>query len=484
MDNNYDTIVIGSGCGGAAAAALVKYLGHKTLLLEKNRCFGGRASTYEKGGFKFDHGHIIMRSEKGPHGEVLRIMKRPWLIPRFSHCGSWAMKTIIGDVPVEYLPNVFRAYLSPRFYRQHAKYGYTVKDMLQILHFALVARFMTEKGFAKINYQDLKTFLSKYTDNYYFHLLMGGLASVSFGATMEDASAGELIRVIQNGLKDYIYMGYPINGEGVSAIPNSFVKAASEMGCDIKLNTKVDNIVIENGCAKGVRINGDTITAKNVISGIGIKETVLKLVGKEHFSNAYSQKIENLKYSYGGISLKYALKKKITDLCWGGEIPDNLERMSDDMQSGRIPEKFPIMFVTPSNIDPSLAPEGTQVMSFISGGPATVPGDIDWTRWVEHMKTQAEGLFPGLKENVLYCDVSTPDDIAKFSGRTFGDAVGVSQTVDQVNDRRPSPVSPLKGLFYAGADVGRGCCATELASESAIALYQYFKKNTEIFQTR
>lgn len=475
MNNRYDTIVIGSGCGGAAATALMSYLGHKTLLLEKNNSHSGRASTYDKDGFKFDHGHIIMRCEKGPHGEVLRIMKRPELIPRFSHCGSWPMKTIIGDVPIDYFPNVFRAYLSPKFYKQHLKYGYTIKEILEIVRFGLSARFTTEKKFSRINYLDLKTYLSQYTRNYYFHLLIGGLASVSFGATIEEASAGELIRVIKNGLKDYVNMGYPVNGEGISAIPNSFLKAAGELGCDIKTNTPVDKIIIENGEVKGVRTNGNSIYAKNVISAVGVKETVFKLTGKEHFNNAYSHKIENLKYSYGGISLKYALKKKITPLNWGGEIPDNLEGMSDDMKAGRIPKKFPVMFVTPSNIDPALAPEGTQVMSFISGGPATEPGNIDWSEWVDHMKGQVEGLFPGLKENTLYCDVSTPDDIAKFSGRTFGDAVGVSQTIDQVSDRRPSPVSPVKGLFYAGADVGRGCCATELASESAISLYNYFK---------
>ena len=101
MAKRYDTIIIGSGVGGTAAAALMSYLGHHTLLLEKNHTIGGRASTYEKDGFKFDHGHIIMRSEKGPHGEVLRLVNRPNLIPRFSHCGSWPMKTIIGDVPLE-----------------------------------------------------------------------------------------------------------------------------------------------------------------------------------------------------------------------------------------------------------------------------------------------------------------------------------------------------------------------------------------------
>ena len=109
MVNHYDTIIIGSGCGGSAAAALMCYLGHKTLLLEKNNSQGGRASTYEKDGFKLDHGHIIMRSEKGPHGEVLRLIGRPDLIPRFSHCMTWPMKNIVADVTTDWLPTAWQA---------------------------------------------------------------------------------------------------------------------------------------------------------------------------------------------------------------------------------------------------------------------------------------------------------------------------------------------------------------------------------------
>lgn len=474
MKNRYDTIIIGSGCGGSAAAALMSSLGHKTLLLEKNDAFGGRTMTYEKDGFKFDHGHVLMRCENGPHGQVLRLAGRKKLIPKFSHCRFWPMSSVVGDVPLDFLPNVFMAYLNPLFYVQAHGFQLTPKVCWQLFRFASVLALNKKKDWDAVNYVDLKSYLNRYCLDETFHLFFGGLASVSFGATSDRASAGELMRVVQHGLYDLIKMGYPVTGEGIAAIPNSFMAAAKMDGCEIYASTPVERIIIENGRATGVRVNGENIMADNVITSIGLKESITKLVGREHFDKQYLSKLDSLTYSYGGISLKYALKKKITRICWGGEIPGNMDEVCDDMVAGRVPYKFPLMWVMPSNIDPTLAPPGKQVISFLSGGPPAEPGTVDWTRWVEKMQLQANTIFPGLKENTLYCDVSTPDDIANFSGRMYGDAVGVSQNVDQVADRRPSPISPIKGLYFAGADVGRGNCATELASESAIAIYKHF----------
>ena len=118
MKKRYDAIVIGSGCGGAAAAALSSRLGMRTLLLEKNPYIGGKTSTYEKEGFKLDHGHIIMRCNKGPHGEVLRIAECEDLIPKFSISTFWPTTFSVAGTPVKFVPNFWSQMLTPGFLRQ------------------------------------------------------------------------------------------------------------------------------------------------------------------------------------------------------------------------------------------------------------------------------------------------------------------------------------------------------------------------------
>ncbi len=49
MSENYDAIVIGSGLGGLTAGALFARTGARVLLLERNKSFGGAATTYRHG---------------------------------------------------------------------------------------------------------------------------------------------------------------------------------------------------------------------------------------------------------------------------------------------------------------------------------------------------------------------------------------------------------------------------------------------------
>ena len=55
-----NSIVIGSGFGGIAAALRLKAKKHKVTLIEKHKDLGGRARVFKKNGFIFDGGPTVI----------------------------------------------------------------------------------------------------------------------------------------------------------------------------------------------------------------------------------------------------------------------------------------------------------------------------------------------------------------------------------------------------------------------------------------
>ena len=55
-----NSIVIGSGFGGIAAALRLKAKGHKVTLIEKHPDLGGRARVFKKNGFIYDGGPTVI----------------------------------------------------------------------------------------------------------------------------------------------------------------------------------------------------------------------------------------------------------------------------------------------------------------------------------------------------------------------------------------------------------------------------------------
>ncbi|MHA1131678.1 MAG: FAD-dependent oxidoreductase, partial [Candidatus Helarchaeota archaeon] len=73
MKPDFDAIVIGTGIGGSACAALLSQAGLKTLVLEKNARVGGMSSSYEKEGFVIDSAiHVFSSGIRGRFGKIMK----------------------------------------------------------------------------------------------------------------------------------------------------------------------------------------------------------------------------------------------------------------------------------------------------------------------------------------------------------------------------------------------------------------------------
>jgi prolycopene isomerase len=75
LENNYDIIVIGAGCGGLTAAICAAKEGKNVLLLERGNTAGGFVNSFVRGRFEFDisTNQLCGLSKEAGLGELRRL---------------------------------------------------------------------------------------------------------------------------------------------------------------------------------------------------------------------------------------------------------------------------------------------------------------------------------------------------------------------------------------------------------------------------
>ena len=473
---DYDAIVIGSGVGGCAAGAALSGAGMKVLVLEQKELVGGRCSTIEKKGFKVDIGsHLVYRSEYGPFEEACKRVDMGGRV-QFAHVKNWLYQHSDKKINLKMEPIIrFLKDMIPEEYLQVV--GSMIPSMIS----------SSEEEGGRYDNVSIKEFVDKYTDNLVIRDFLNQLGFISTWTPIWETSMGEIINIFLQSLgpmfegisEDVFYLGYPKGG--LIAYPKTLCEGICSKGGTVLTSTGVKSVIVENGRVMGVETTEGAIYKSDiVVSNAGIKETILKLVGKEHFEEDYVKKIERLKTSWSVYCLRLALDKKVTDFDAAFVIPtpdmEKFDRIVYEEQ--RVPDDMlpHIMITSPSNMDPSLAPEGKQLIVAI-GGCLYEPKE-NWPKWEERIMDAVEFTIPGIKQHIMWKDFLTPG-VYNSLGEVGAPLIGIAQSYDQVGKNRPSSISPVEGLYYVGCEAGEGVSGIgmELGTQSGLTCADYIIKN-------
>jgi len=145
---------------------------------------------------------------------------------------------------------------------------------------------------------------------------------------------------------------------------------------------------------------------------------------------------------------------------------EDVEEYYSQMSKGKVPDEIDYFIPIPSNYHSIMAPRENQLLT----AGTIVPRENfkkNKKKWIENSLTTLERVFPGLSDNLLWYDVTTPEDIDLMYGKQ-GAVVGIAQTNNQSGINRPSVALPIEGLYMVGGDAGGWGIGTELAAMSAI----------------
>jgi phytoene dehydrogenase-like protein len=273
--------------------------------------------------------------------------------------------------------------------------------------------------------------------------------------------------------------GHAIGGMG--AITQAMARAASARGVEIRVDTEVRQILVENGRAVGaITAKGEVIRAKAVVSNLNPKLLFLDLLEPEVLPSTFVEHIRGWRCGSGTFRMNVALSELPDFTCLPGKERSAhhtagiilapslryMERAYFDARTRGWSAQPIVELLIPSTLDDSLAPAGQHVASLFCQHVAPVlPNGESWDQWREQvadlMIETVDRYAPNFKASILGRQIMSPLDLERTFGLVGGDIFHGALSLDQLFSARPmlgyaNYRSPLPGLYMCGSGTHPG----------------------------
>ena len=397
--------VVGAGLGGLAAACTLAARGQKVILFDKNPWLGGKAALLEQDGFRFDMGPTILTvpavlervfTEAGRRMSDYLDLRR--LDPQW-RCffDDGAVLDLQEDIPAmsdaiaKFAPGNdagFRDFMgmskqlhdvSERFFFWKSVEG--VGDTLE---------------FKGMNLATLRDVLS---------LRMGSSVAAQIRKRVPDARVAQMLDHFVQYVGSSPYQApavlcsiahmqtekglmYPIGG--TRAVPLALQRLAGELGVDLRPDTDVARITVENGRVSGVMTTtGEAIRLSAVVSNMDSVRTMRELVGGR-FEKQFNRRWKR-DPACSGVVLYLGLSRAYEHLAHHDFVfsADPREEFDWIYRKGE-PAPDPTCYLAaPARTEPGVAPAGGEALYVLVHTPYLRPHH-NW-----------EAMFPAYRQRIL-----------------------------------------------------------------------------------
>jgi len=464
-------LVIGSGFGGLAAAIRLQARGYDTTILEMRDKPGGRAYVFEDKGFIYDAGPTIITAPflidelfalagKRTEDYVKIVPVTPFyriVFPdgrHFDYTGEEA--EIIAEIR-KFNPADVSGYLEFAE-KSHAIFDRAFIDLADKPFSSLADMIRVAPDLIRLRSdQSVFKLVSHYVKDpllqqvFSFHPLLVG------GNPFQSSSIYAMIHYLERKWGVHFAMG------GTGALVQGLLRLFTGMGGKLRLNTRVEQLLVEDGTARGVRLSsGEELPAAVVVSNADVAHFYKKAVPAPLRKKWTDKRLDGMRYSMSLFLIYFGTDRTYPDLAHHTIVLTERykELLEDIFQKKILADDFSLYLHAPTRTDPSLAPPGCECFYVLSPVP-NLDGDVDWNvvkeLYADAILASLEKLCPDLRQHIISKMIWTPLDFESQLDAYLGSAFQFEPILTQSAWFRPHNVSEdVKNFFLVGAGTHPG----------------------------
>jgi phytoene desaturase len=483
-DDKPHALVIGSGFGGLAAAVRLGARGYRVTVLERRDKPGGRAYVYCQDGFTFDGGPTVITAPF--------LLEELWQLCGKNMADTIDMRPVTPFYRVRFHDGeVFDYQGDPEVMREQIR-KFSPDDVEGYERFLNMSEQIFQVGFEQLSHQPFGRILDmlkitpamirlqSYRTVYdlvarfvkderlrivfSFHPLLVG------GNPFKTTSIYTLIAFLERKWGVYFPMG------GTGSLVTGLVDLIEGQGSSLRLGAEVEEILVDDGRACGVRLKGgERIDADIVVSNADSAYLYKHMVPARYRRRWTDKKIERARYSMSLFVWYFGTKRKYEDVAHHTILlgPRYKGLLDDIFERKIVAEDFSLYLHRPTATDPSLGPEGCDTFYVLAPVPHLDSG-TDWEAERDRFRDKickylSDTIMPGLEDELVTSVVLDPLGFRHELLSHKGAAFGVEPVLTQSAYFRPHNRSEeIDRLYLVGAGTHPGAGVPGVLSSAKV----------------
>tara|TARA_R110002167_G_scaffold109512_14_gene279352 strand:- start:330 stop:2030 length:1701 start_codon:yes stop_codon:yes gene_type:complete len=484
---HYDTIIIGSGAGGLAAAICLAREGQKVMVLEQHDVPGGWCHSFYLNGHRFTPGvhYVGLLGE----GEATNDLYRGLGIANelvFFRMNPDAYEHVrVGEEQFDFPSNLDALInrLAKRFPKEkkniHTYLNLVRKVSEELYSLPYIKGFWQKltlpyrtRHFGKYGLFNLRRVIG-------WHIkdpLLKNVLNIQCGD--HGVQPRKAAFVLHSALMYHYFQGayYPMGGGG--ALIKAMTNVIKGFDSEIRTSTSVAKILLAGDQKKkaiGVQLDsGEQLFADRIVSNADVGITYNELIGRENLSIKLQKKLEKTKYSCTSLMLflTVAMDVRQAGLDSGNIwiMPDtDADDFYDDIMNKDITqgEYFEGMFISCTTLKDPASFDGIhhtiEAITFIdykAFEPYTNEADKRSPAYLEYKKVLTQKMIngiekaiPGISEHIVHQELGTPITNEYYIKTTEGNVYGTEKSLRHIGPFAYKSKSEIENLYLCGASI-------------------------------